>query len=373
MWVAGAAIGIIFLLGGVPKSTACVSSVHHGTCVEHTQSPFSVLHHEYALAEPVDDHAVQFCHKQCCATHPRCRWWLVTSKPRDTPAGRLRRDATWRGGGGGSTTCALFAQMPRQPLRPIQSTPALQCALGIAHARGSGGAQHVPMLAELLDMSLIRRNGGERGGDGYGGVRRQRRNRNLHLLREQHRLMLPVTEPRDTAKSRQFDGAVRTGHAVQQRANNGLCRVWAIPCAIAARLRVFARTCGIHDIEDEQTTSDLLFFYPFFFGLLSMGACVRLQQDDFEERNRDSVFDDVVRCTEEALQAIGEHPAPVDGTCAICLCDWRRGDAVATLPCQHRFHRDCIVPWLRRKDACPLCNAPVGAAYDITAPSEHAE
>ena len=87
----------------------------------------------------------------------RCRWWLVTTRPREPLSRRLRHavDTTRRGHVVRSTTCALFAQIPIQPLRPVQSTPVLQCALGFVHVDDNGSAQHVPMLAELLDMSLI--------------------------------------------------------------------------------------------------------------------------------------------------------------------------------------------------------------------------
>mmetsp|Transcript_16029 Transcript_16029/g.41158 ORF Transcript_16029/g.41158 Transcript_16029/m.41158 type:complete len:641 (+) Transcript_16029:213-2135(+) len=41
--------------------------------------------------------------------------------------------------------------------------------------------------------------------------------------------------------------------------------------------------------------------------------------------------------------------------CVICLCKFRMGEDVATLPCVHSFHADCICPWLRLKKTCPVC------------------
>lgn len=43
--------------------------------------------------------------------------------------------------------------------------------------------------------------------------------------------------------------------------------------------------------------------------------------------------------------------------CSICLLEFEPGDELTRLPCSrlHTFHRGCITQWLRRKQACPLC------------------
>lgn len=51
-----------------------------------------------------------------------------------------------------------------------------------------------------------------------------------------------------------------------------------------------------------------------------------------------------------------------DSSCAVCLCDFDRGEALRRLPCSHSFHQSCIDRWLRRNQVCPLCLRDVEAA-----------
>lgn len=41
--------------------------------------------------------------------------------------------------------------------------------------------------------------------------------------------------------------------------------------------------------------------------------------------------------------------------CLVCLGLMDEGDEVKQLPCSHRFHTDCILPWLKKVNSCPLC------------------
>ena len=42
--------------------------------------------------------------------------------------------------------------------------------------------------------------------------------------------------------------------------------------------------------------------------------------------------------------------------CSICLDDYKEGDYIRKLPCNHEFHSDCIAKWLvERHSTCPLC------------------
>ncbi|KAG2327318.1 hypothetical protein Bca4012_036320 [Brassica carinata] len=43
-------------------------------------------------------------------------------------------------------------------------------------------------------------------------------------------------------------------------------------------------------------------------------------------------------------------------TCAVCLEDYRFGDSLRLLPCQHAFHLSCIDSWLTKwGTSCPVC------------------
>ncbi len=42
--------------------------------------------------------------------------------------------------------------------------------------------------------------------------------------------------------------------------------------------------------------------------------------------------------------------------CSICTEDFRKGEEVRVLPCNHKFHPDCVDPWLLNvSGTCPLC------------------
>ncbi|EEQ98503.1 RING finger protein, putative [Perkinsus marinus ATCC 50983] len=45
--------------------------------------------------------------------------------------------------------------------------------------------------------------------------------------------------------------------------------------------------------------------------------------------------------------------------CSICTMEFEKEDAedsnCTSLPCEHFFHRDCLVPWVEKSDSCPVC------------------
>ncbi|KAK9102105.1 hypothetical protein Sjap_019359 [Stephania japonica] len=41
--------------------------------------------------------------------------------------------------------------------------------------------------------------------------------------------------------------------------------------------------------------------------------------------------------------------------CAVCLEQFSAGEKLMELPCAHRFHSRCLVPWLESNAHCPCC------------------
>uniref|UniRef100_A0A1A9VZT5 RING-type domain-containing protein n=1 Tax=Glossina brevipalpis TaxID=37001 RepID=A0A1A9VZT5_9MUSC len=46
-------------------------------------------------------------------------------------------------------------------------------------------------------------------------------------------------------------------------------------------------------------------------------------------------------------------------SCAICINDFLSKEIIRTLPCNHRFHVECIDKWLQSNSTCPMCRARV--------------
>nr|XP_043625066.1 probable E3 ubiquitin-protein ligase RHY1A [Erigeron canadensis] len=45
--------------------------------------------------------------------------------------------------------------------------------------------------------------------------------------------------------------------------------------------------------------------------------------------------------------------------CAVCLDKFKVGDKLERLPCAHRFHSVCLLPWLESNAHCPCCRMSV--------------
>lgn len=42
-------------------------------------------------------------------------------------------------------------------------------------------------------------------------------------------------------------------------------------------------------------------------------------------------------------------------SCAVCKDEFECGQECISMPCQHNFHKECIIPWLKERNTCPVC------------------
>ena len=42
-------------------------------------------------------------------------------------------------------------------------------------------------------------------------------------------------------------------------------------------------------------------------------------------------------------------------TCTVCMESFKKGEELMILPCMHRYHKNCIMPWLQQSGLCSVC------------------
>ncbi|MFS8023766.1 putative transcription factor C2H2 family [Helianthus anomalus] len=57
----------------------------------------------------------------------------------------------------------------------------------------------------------------------------------------------------------------------------------------------------------------------------------------------------------DATKAYVEDDDDDDKKCVICLEDFEPKEVVMVTPCNHMFHEDCILPWVKSNGKCPVC------------------
>jgi hypothetical protein len=66
--------------------------------------------------------------------------------------------------------------------------------------------------------------------------------------------------------------------------------------------------------------------------------------------------DEVPPASTTTIVNMGHFSRPEDTTCAICH-ETRGGGTWGIVPCDHAFHRKCILSWFKRHSTCPVCRA----------------
>lgn len=57
----------------------------------------------------------------------------------------------------------------------------------------------------------------------------------------------------------------------------------------------------------------------------------------------------------EAVEALPTVEIEESLQCSVCLEDFEMATKAKQMPCKHKFHEDCILPWLELHSSCPVC------------------
>lgn len=69
-------------------------------------------------------------------------------------------------------------------------------------------------------------------------------------------------------------------------------------------------------------------------------------------------------CLEQLSEKVLEEK--IEGMCMICFDEFDIDQTVLELPCDHLYHKDCIVPYLKEhSNKCPICRSEVGKSKPL--------
>eukprot|EP01095_Lingulamoeba_sp_RSL-Kostka_P015519 TRINITY_DN7168_c0_g1_i1.p1 TRINITY_DN7168_c0_g1~~TRINITY_DN7168_c0_g1_i1.p1 ORF type:complete len:286 (+),score=103.38 TRINITY_DN7168_c0_g1_i1:36-893(+) len=57
----------------------------------------------------------------------------------------------------------------------------------------------------------------------------------------------------------------------------------------------------------------------------------------------------------EKLKKINYEIGSENTDCAVCKDEFKEGEELIQMPCSHYFHEECLLPWLKIRNSCPVC------------------
>ena len=76
------------------------------------------------------------------------------------------------------------------------------------------------------------------------------------------------------------------------------------------------------------------------------------------EIETEQLYDQLLMAEIIPIPISGDHISDnnsITSSCPICHDDFELGEEVGQLHYAHIFHPNCVSPWLRRKNTCPVC------------------
>ena len=104
--------------------------------------------------------------------------------------------------------------------------------------------------------------------------------------------------------------------------------------------------------------------FGLFFGNVRRGwnhddrRLIQAEEDEVDIKDRVWMHAEHRMCDREVLRQILAQPTPAqqdNDICTVCIDSLEPEQLTLTLPCQHAFHYECMVPWMARSFSCPRC------------------
>ncbi|ETW03102.1 hypothetical protein H310_05528 [Aphanomyces invadans] len=180
----------------------------------------------------------------------------------------------------------------------------------------------------------------------------------------QHEIM-PLLQANDTSMGpRSHDGEVE---ALMNRVDEEVQRVLGgiftdsttdhkgenVESFVTSLLNVFGLLTSIplDNIDTSLLTNEMLQFYVLLRNFLAIPDGVQ------HARNK-------LALAVLSMKDVEDLPGNCcNGSCSICLEPWDctpNLPPTVKLPCDHVFHEDCVMVWVRQSVKCPVCRAPIG-------------
>jgi len=103
------------------------------------------------------------------------------------------------------------------------------------------------------------------------------------------------------------------------------------------------------DYEESEELFYLPYFILFILGFGCMNTSCRICKSIIENYNKNNKFSKLSK------KVISDDIDSLLNECSICLEEFKVGDTIITLPCNHIYHKKCIEIWAENNNNCPLC------------------
>ncbi|XP_062183988.1 uncharacterized protein LOC133887959 isoform X2 [Phragmites australis] len=151
-----------------------------------------------------------------------------------------------------------------------------------------------------------------------------------------HRTSRAVRRSRYNTRGAQASGPNASQNAVE-RANNMISRLQNAASITLGLGAVFARYPGTPHIQPNIDLNDY-------------DALLALDENNYQHTGASE--SQINNLPQSVVQSNS-----IEEPCAVCLENPSVGDTIRHLPCFHKFHKECIDEWLRRKKLCPICKS----------------